>query len=223
MENLDFLKQYYKELLDDCVVTGLDFFKTNDRDSFYNWSHKSHGCPEDVYSANGATKAVLWTDEMPYVIKIPFIDQMSCYRDFCELELINYKLAQNCPQIADCFAWCDFLFYYYDTPIYIMEKADCDEDEIYSSAYDAALSESCASNSVRKGSAGYNDYCEAFSEEWEWMDGTEQVGYLYYREWGIEIATLFEEFCSEHSINDLHSANWGYVNGRLVVVDYSGF
>ncbi len=215
--DIEELRIAYKQILDDCFESTWDFshFVGPDHDSTgYNF-------PDYIHYAFGATKAVLWEDTLPYVIKIPL--ELYMERDYCKREVKNYKLAQNCPQIIKCFAWCDFLFYYYDMPIYIMEKADCDEDEIYSNAFETALSESCEDNNVERDGPDYDDYCETFSDEWEWMDGTEQVGYLYYKQWGIETATLFEEFCDENGINDLHSANWGYINGRLVVVDYSGF
>ena len=33
----------------------------------------------------------------------------------------------------------------------------------------------------------------------------------------------FLDFCEENDINDIHTGNVGYINGRLVVIDYSGY
>ena len=35
--------------------------------------------------------------------------------------------------------------------------------------------------------------------------------------------TQLYDFISELEINDLHSGNIGYENGRIVIIDYSGY
>lgn len=217
--NIEELRTAYKQILDDCFESSSDFTDFVGPEH-YDYVRK-RTFPDCIHYSFGATKAVLWEDTLPYVIKIP----LGFYRkkDYCEREVKNYKLAQNCPQITNCFAWCDFLFYYYDMPVYVMEKADCDEDEISGEAFETALLTSCEINNIKKDSKDYEAYCETFGDEWDWMEDTERMECLCRKQWGVEIVGLFEAFCIKNDINDLHTGNWGYVDGRLVVVDYSGF
>jgi hypothetical protein len=41
--------------------------------------------------------------------------------------------------------------------------------------------------------------------------------------YGKKITKLFEEFTHEQEINDLHSNNVGYLNGKPIVLDFSGY
>lgn len=41
--------------------------------------------------------------------------------------------------------------------------------------------------------------------------------------YGKKITKLFEEFTHEQKINDLHSNNVGYLNGKPIVLDFSGY
>ena len=223
MKDLAYLQKYYRELLDDCVETGLDFFETKDRDSFYKWSYHNPDYPEDIHSASGATKAVIWTDELPYVIKIPFIDKGSVYRDFCRIELQNYEQAHHFPEIVACFAWVDYLFEYEGHPIYIMEKVDCDEDSISDAAYSSSFEDFCEREGYTEGSEEYEDVRDHFSDEYyDWWEGLEQMESLFCDSWGADIYDKFRAYCETRDINDLHTANWGWRGSELVAVDYSG-
>lgn len=223
MKDLAYLRQYYKEFLDDCCAHGLDFFETNNRDNFYDWGYNGTERPDNVFCSSGATKMVLWDDEEPYVIKIPFIDERSGYRDYCEIELHNYEQAHHFPEIVNCFAQVDFLFVYKNHPIYIMEKIDCDEQGIEDAAYDTSFVSFCDREGFEEGSLEYEDARDHFSDEYyDWWEGIEQIEALFCDCWGGRIFDCFRDYCNFHNINDLHTANWGWRGSELVVVDYSG-
>ena len=42
-------------------------------------------------------------------------------------------------------------------------------------------------------------------------------------DWGTELFEKLDWFCANNDINDLHNGNVGYVDGKLVLIDYSGF
>ena len=51
----------------------------------------------------------------------------------------------------------------------------------------------------------------------------ENIGRAFIRDWGENNFELFSEFLEEHRINDLHAGNIGCVNGKMVLIDFSGF
>lgn len=223
MYNIEYLKCFYKEFLDDCCADGMDFFKTGDREDFYKWYDKRCNS-EDFSAAYGATKMVLWEDTLPYVIKVPFLDSRSGFRDYCRIELSNYKKVQKIPEIVDMFAEVEFLFEYCGFPVYIMEKVSCDEEEISSRAYEAAFDFSREQHGMyNDGSPEYEGFCDNFCSNYYNWSAEEQMEDFLFGEWGFTTMKKFEDFCSKNNINDLHSGNWGWRKDRLVVVDYSGY
>lgn len=223
MEDFNELKIFYKNFLDMCCATGLKFFETGSREDYWNWWDNLSRKNSHIHTSSGASKMVLWEDELPYVIKIPFLDGRTDYRDYCRVELKNYKVLKDFPEIIPCFAWIDYLFEYKGFPVYIMEKVDCDEDGIESAAYDSTLLRYCEEENLVEGSDDYKekiaDFSDSFFSLW---DGIEKMETLLIENWGHLIVEKFQDFCYEYNINDLHSANWGYRGSELVVIDYSG-
>lgn len=219
MPNMEELRAFYKDFLDELVENGMSFFEDTNRDALLDWcDNNSHDL--DFYYANGATKMVFWEDEYPYVIKFPFLDENHA-RDYCKQELANYQAAQkDYPEIVDCFAWCDYLFEYCGFPIYIMEKVDCDEATVSERAYSAAYNTAKDERFIKDDD---EDFDEEFSNEFYDWSGDEQTEPLLYEEWNWKVVDTFLEFCSIRDINDRHTANWGYRGSQLVIIDYSGF
>lgn len=223
MEDLEYLRTFYKDFLDKCCAHGFKFFECKDRYDFYEWEHKCGIENIGIYCTCGATKMVMWEETLPYVIKIPFLENRNGYRNFCEIEVRNYKEAQENSEIVDCFAWEDFLFNYKDVPIYIMEKVDCDECGISDAAYSYSFDAFCAGEKIERGTPGYEDAVSSFADDYyDWWDGIEQMEALLRENWGNRIFEKFQDFCYRRNIGDLHFANWGYRGGMLIAVDYSG-
>jgi len=217
MPNFYELKKFYREFLDKCCEDGLSFFETGDVHDLTQWGVRVHKKNPDWVSAEwGMTKFVLWENTKPYVLKIPFRGKMTFKdQDYCRIELRNYFRAYETP-IEDCFAWVDYLFEYHGCPIYIMEKVECDEERTESRAFSAYCSHSL---SYLCGDISQEDMYDYFDDS---NDRERMIGLLT-EEWGEEKAENFLDFCSENNINDLHSGNFGYRNGMLVIIDYSGF
>lgn len=218
------VKKFYKNLLDEACEDAewlFNFFLNGaDREIF-----KDGYCNDihpDLHITFGETKAVLWEDSLPYVIKIPFNYSIT---DYCELELVNYRnVVENSKKLADCFAWCDYLFDYYEVPIYIMEKVVVDEQEIESRAYNSAFNYSLNRSGIHNdNSPEYIEFCKKFSSSYYRMTCHDQMQYLLDEEWGPELGSAFEDYCEENSINDRHSGNFGYIGNHLVIIDYSGY
>ena len=225
--NIAAVKKFYKNLFDEvCEDTGwfLNFFlsRTNKEVFLNSYCNDIH---PDLHIAFGETKLVLWEDSLPYVIKIPFNYFDPNNPNYCEIELINYRnVVKNSKKLADCFAWCDYLFDYLDVPIYIMEKAIVNEEEIESRAYDSAFNYSLNHSGIHNDdSPEYIEFCEKFSKSYYEMTYSDQMQCLLDEEWGAELGLAFDDYCQENEINDRHPGNFGYVDNHLVIIDYSGF
>ena len=217
MPNYYELKKLYEELLDKCCADGLTFFNTGEAYDFTDWGNHIKKEENDwIFVEWGMTKFVLWEETLPYVLKIPFRGRMHIKnQDYCKVELENYLKAYETP-IEDCFAWTDFLFNYHGYPVYIMEKVECNEEETEFKAFDAYCSNSLF---YLCGDLSREDMYNNFDDS---NDRERMIGLLS-KEWGEEIAEDFLDFCNENNINDLHSGNFGYRDGQLVIIDYSGF
>ena len=214
------LQNHYRELLDYCCGNGLKFFETGDPNDLTEWL--TGVLPSSVFGDFGETKAVLYDDELPYVIKIPLMRHANS-KNYCDIELSNYSAAEEIPEIAGCFAWMDFLFEYHGFPIYIMEKVDCDEEEVSSRAYDSSFKWACSQEGFIEGSKEYEEFSEEFEDRYyDWSMEARMESFLE-DEWTYQIFKIFQDFCWEHGINDLHAGNFGFRDGFLVVIDYSGY
>ena len=212
-----YLIDFYTNLLNMCVEKGLDFFETHDRESFVDWHYDNNMYGVD--SDWGASRFVIWEDTLPYVIKIPFIDNRTQYKNYCEIEVEICERAMK-TDIRDCFAETAFLCYYQGHPIYIMEKAICDEDELYLSACEAAENhKDMTEEFVARSEVENYSSSASFSS----MDSMTQAEFLKLEEWGEDVADKFFSFSKENNINDQHLGNFGYIDNHLVIIDYCGF
>lgn len=216
------IKAFYKDFLDDLCDKGLaDFFTSPSRERIDDWIDSPDCC---INTAGGETKVVLWEDTLPYVLKIPCTYSKNCLdTDFCKKEVENYNAACD-EDVDDKFAAIDFLFNFRNYPIYIMEKAECDADRIYDSAYSSALRNHLGDENVDEMTLDEREELEeGFSCDFDSWDSEDQMDSLLYDIWDYEEVDRFKNFCIDHEINDLHCGNYGYINNKLVAVDYSGF
>lgn len=222
MHNLLALQEHFKTILDKIDEAGFHhFFETRESIDFYEAAQETDAI-DNIYFDCGSTRAVFWESDFPYVIKIPFFSEKN--RDYCKVEVENYKAAELF-LVEDCFAWCEFLFTYHDCPIYVMEKAICDEENISDCAYSASLKWALSEEGIseEENPEEYGFFCENFSSNYfNWESDSQMDSYIE-EEWGFEKARAFNDFCFEVGINDRHTGNWGHIDGRLVMVDYSGY
>lgn len=163
---------------------------------------------DDITFNYGCTKFVINPNDSDYVLKFPLYK----VRDLCarEVEIYNEVVDTEAEQM---FAPCYFLFNKYDTDFYIMEKAECDND--YSNI---SLEEDLVSHFISDGcdeESAYDKVGEMCSEE----QVQDLLGYYY----DYDTLELFGEISEKFDINDLHGGNVGYLDGRIVLIDYSGY
>lgn len=205
-----------------------DFLEYGTEESFVDWCYNLPKLPFKIDW--GSSKGVISDPDFPYVLKFPFDFYRSHARNYCEIEYQNYQDAKDFPEILDRFAWADFLFTYKGYPVYIMEKVNCDGDEILSRAFDFSYSSYCKKNesilSLAKHKTGdfekkiLSDFSDLFHC---YYSPREQMSDLLIEQIGAARTKLFWDFCDEREINDLHSGNWGLRGNDLILVDYSGY
>lgn len=170
--------------------------------------------------AAGATKFVFLFEDTDFVIKLPYRgtiyeDEFSEFCggfcgswDYCETEVNLYKAAKEAG-LERCFAKTTEVGTLNGHPLYAQEKAliwgDIHDINDYSEQKKRSTRERCQSG---------DKYYYCFHPCWlsDFLD--------YY---GEEMFDQFMDFIEEYVIEDLHSSNLGYINGRPVVVDYSSF
>ena len=193
-------------IVDKLIGAGLvdDIF--NIEKSFYvsDWflDHEYLGLNCTVHS--GASKGVLVFEDTDWVIKFDYYSD-SC--SYCEVEAENYKSAVS-EGLAHYFAETIMIKKVGDVAFTVQEKCECDEDAIHDKLYDSLKRR-------------YADQGEEKSNDdlWDEVNLICEDGCCHEM---FEDAEL-NAFVRRYYINDLHQANFGRINGRYVMIDYSGF
>lgn len=155
----------------------------------------------------GATKLVLMNEYSNWVFKIPFKNRKINY---CQIEAEIYEDARR-ENLDKFFAPCYFLENYDGARIYVMQRAEVSYDKLYSDLFERLSSE----GRTEKEASDIVDEADSYSEFVNWL-------FPYYSEEPAEF-DKFIDFLNCASINDLHSGNIGYINDRVVLIDYSGY
>lgn len=186
---------------------------------------------------SGASKMVIIPKNENYVVKIPFNGYYNSIYDedengeekyiddefiefskagdengwdYCEVEAKLYEEAED-RNLEQCFAKTEWIGDAHGYPIYKQEKA-----EIFGMMEDDSIKRRSdeEKNSAKKQLAkeGVNIYHICI----DWV-----LDFIEY--YGKEMLYKFMDFLTDFHIGDLHSDNIGYINGRPVLVDYSGF
>lgn len=212
--------------MENCV----EFSNFLDNPNEENWLAITNN--NNCYSYNdfpcGLTKGVMIT-EANFVIKFPFTNS-ACeqIKNYCDREVDNYNNLD-----AEGFGkFCAETIYIGDfsgEPAYIMEKCECDEEFVSSFSYKRiqmqiyreALENGTEEEAVE---AAAND---ARIQDILWEYGEDEMTFEAMKNsWGEEEEdniTEFQNLCDECCINDLHAGNVGLLNGRMVLIDYSGY
>lgn len=199
-----------EEIMNTLFSFGFEFDKT------YNMG--GLGLPANIEWAYGATRLVVWDWDYPdFVVKIPLYTD--CFK-YCEKEAEIYRTA-----VADgvdrYFAWCDFIDYYNDWPVYAMEFVNCDSDTIEDESYSSAYKSWCEEN-------GYDSEDEKVSDEFNDLYYSDEMCYDSILDWFYDqvsdvIEIALRKFIGRNKVNDIHAQNVGYLNGHVCLCDYAGF
>ena len=157
---------------------------------------------------SGAAKKCLFHEEFDNcVVKFCLEDF-----DYCEREYTNYLAAIE-KGFNDFFPYTDYLGYFNGIKFFVQEQAYCDNEAISSIWYHAIL----------------EDYIPEEEDENEYILNEKILDLLYDLEDEQRVSYCFGynekllDFLDEYCINDLHDGNFGYIDGEIVIIDFSGY
>ena len=154
----------------------------------------------------GATKSCIWHRDLDnWVIKVGHTENVT--KNYAKVEYENYCAAEEAG-FGYYFPETVFLGEFGGQCFYVQQYAECCEDEVTSEWYDRL-----------------RDQCEEDGEEYD----CDSLWNMVYDLADEEKAMLMFhdpalcEFLSDYRIGDLHEGNFGYIGGKCVIVDFSGF
>ena len=165
----------------------------------------------------GASRIVVWDDNLDYVVKIPigYGDERYCVH---EVEL--YEKAVECG-LASHFAWCDCLGEYDGRNVYVMERLDCNEnmfeDLTYTWRYESYCEEKNLDPDDERSRQKYSHYF------WDFYCDDDLVLEWFLSQFSEKISSQVRAFINRWQINDIHAGNMGYRGSQPVLCDYAGF
>lgn len=198
--------EYFINLLSKIEEVNNDFFNllTNvSVTSYYNFLDKRAKELRELREKlnidfrRGVTRLVIICEDglgAEFVLKIPFVGP-----DCCKEEINIYNsIWKHHNYYVDYFAECWYGGDYKGVPIYIMRRADVDRDYIESFQSNRNYEET-------EGFCGETDVYECFAS--------------YY---GEEETERLNDFLIDYDIEDIHSGNVGFVEGKPIFIDYCG-
>jgi hypothetical protein len=197
------------ERVNSIIKTLIDNDMINDiiNDGYFqpwNWFHEHEGLLPGKYKVySGACKGVIVFDDTDWVIKFDYYGEDS----YCKIEADNYRYAVE-EGLAHYFAETRFITQVDCVSFVIQEKCECDESDIYDSLHQYVKET-------------YDEECSEYSEAslWEEVESICANGCVH----EMFHDKALNAFVCRYYINDLHAGNFGRVNGRIVMTDYSGF
>lgn len=177
-------------------------FMENETDDYHDFVVVVDGAEVTVSIMSGATKAVFAVEGMDTVAKIGFqnfkVDhaarEAQIYQEACGAHLEQFFVP--CKKIGEISS----------LEVFEMELVDVGEELVTSDMW-RKCSDSMSSEEIVN---VIDEDCGFVESLFPFYYSNEEITQLY-------------KFISELEINDLHSGNIGYENGRIVIIDYSGY
>lgn len=172
---------------------------------------------------NGVSKVVFgWNDISDFVVKVPFIGEGYYQEDNFLADAYSFNCASNS---KDCSDYC------------------CTEEEVYAEAEEVGIENFFAATELICEIDDVKFYIAEKAREFHWgdfptisedsrekakgSDGTSllDVSFLgiFYEQNEDKSVDRMIQFLRDFELNDFHSGNLGYINDRLVFIDYSGY
>lgn len=155
---------------------------------------------------SGATKICIDHEDLcGWVIKVGYTEGVKL--DYAALEYENYCKACECG-FEEYFPETVYLGHFGGRAFYVQQLAECDEDQISSDWYERLRDD-------------YEEDGEEYDADriWEEIDDMDddQKAFLSFHD------NALCHFLYTNQITDLHQGNFGYIGGRMVIVDFSGY
>lgn len=138
---------------------------------------------------------------------------------FCAIEVANYKAACEAG-LERFFAPTFFFAEISNIPVYIQKKVYCCESDVSDNFYD------WTARQMEESRYEYDtddEFDDAVYEEASNLTTQSSLRAMFEETNNLEDIDKLYRFCNKFHINDLHSGNYGFDNGRAVIIDFSGF
>jgi hypothetical protein len=171
-----------------------------------NWFWNNELGPAGFWASGGATKVCIGHDDLcGWVIKVGYTRHVK--KDYATYEYNVYCAAAEAG-LARYFPETIYLGEFCGRAFYVQQKAECDEDAVSSDWYTRLRDQ------YDEDGAEYDP--DRLWDEIDDMDSLDKAMLVFGDE---ELC----DFLSEHRVNDLHEANFGYIRGCMVIIDMAGF
>lgn len=195
-----------KDIIFSFIKENLKLFCQENFDGFSDFFDEIMA-PKGFFHECGSTKHCITHPNFEgYVVK--FTDTYEDF-DYCEREYTNYLAAEE-RGLESYFPYTAFLGNFNEINFYIQEFAVCDPSDISGTWY-KELRKSYDGEETEEDSIS----CRVWDNVDE-LDDDERIHILYNND-------KLNNFLYEYKINDLHEFNFGYIDDRLVIIDFSGF
>lgn len=157
-------------------------------------------------AASGASKVCIWHDDLySWVIKVGYTEKVAI--DYATREYEVYCAAEEAG-LGYYFPKTEFLGEFYGRAFYVQEYAECDENQVTSDWYERV-------------SDRFEELGEKYDSDTVWceidcLDDWEKVELCFHDE-------KLCNFLMDNRVGDFHEGNFGYINGCMVIVDFSGW
>ena len=208
-EEMNIATRIIKDLLERGFEYELRHYYSDDDHKNGDWFRENHKYLEEkgIYHESGATKLVLICKELSnWVIKLNFRDGKI---NFCDREVENYIKACDAG-LGEYFAATYKIGAVEGVKVYLQRKACVDPDSIDDYFRDAVMVD------FEDDEANEDDIEEA-------MDMLEDGDRLVAIFGNNSAVAELVDFIFENEIDDLHSCNFGFVNEKPVIIDFSGY
>ena len=186
-----------------------DFCSSNGDSSFwYSWEDQVNYSCNDFHLRSGASRGVVIFDNYDYVVKFDFEEEAENGYNLREANIYNIAKKNS---MSKFFAKSFHAGTFHGLDIYLMEKANVDEDAISSCVWNSRM---------------YDENMDKVPDEVGLAMSLDDVktvvnffGEFYQIDWVMRLLT----FCEEYDIFDIHENNVGFINNMPVLIDYAGF
>lgn len=195
-----------------CLVEALCEYGLTDHLAQYgehgteNWFFNNNLEALGFGAAGGASKVCIWHDDLcSWVIKVGYTEKVAI--DYATREYEVYCAAEEAG-LGYYFPKTEFLGEFYGRAFYVQEYAECDENQVTSDWYERV-------------SDRFEELGEEYDSDTVWceidcLDDWEKVELCFHNE-------KLCNFLMDNRVGDFHEGNFGYIGGRMVIVDMSGW